>query len=249
MLNLLKIEWKKVNLKGYSIVFLAILAFACISVVVTGYMYTDDSTRELVTQMGIMGDAEQNIYGTFLSSISGTIYQFMFIFCGIFGGEIFLKEYKNGTIKTLFTSPVKREKIIASKVIFYVILNFIFTLIFVVTQLGVLIIVSKIFAIEGSPVTFELMKEFLPQICLNIVGVSIAVLLPLSIVLIKSKTEGMLIGICVAAIVLFSAVTSSVTLFKSSETILNVFYVILPLLGLLSMGWYTKKYINKDVIA
>lgn len=247
MLNLLKIEWKKANLKSYLIVLLAIVVFASVSLIITGYMYTDENMRDLVMQVGQSSGASGNIYATNLKSISGTIYQFMFIFCGILGGQIFLKEYKNGTIKTLFTSPIKREKIILSKVIFYVLLNFVFTLIFVAVQIAVIVAVSKTFPIEGSEITIEVIKEYLPTICLNIVGVSMAVLLPVTIVLIKGKSEGMLIGVCIALTVLFTAVTSSVTLFKSSETILNVFYAVLPILGVISMGYYCSKYINKDI--
>ena len=247
MLNLLKIEWKKANLKGYLIVLLAIVVFASVSLIITGYMYTNESMRDLVMQMGQSSGVSGNIYATNLESISGTIYQFMFIFCGILGGQIFLKEYKNGTIKTLFTSPIKREKIILSKVIFYVLLNFVFTLIFVVVQIVVIVAVSKIFPIEGSAINMEVIKEYLPRICLNVVGVSMAVLLPLTIVLIKGKSEGMLIGVCIAFTVLFTAVTSSVTIFKSSETVLNIFYAALPILGVISMGYYCSKYINKDI--
>ena len=104
MISLLKLELKKFNLLNY------IISFLLITVAILG----------MITLIGVADTEEEVIFGAAneLLGIGDIFIRITFtIFSGVLLARIIINEFKDSTIKIMFTYPISRKKIIGAKLI------------------------------------------------------------------------------------------------------------------------------------
>jgi len=148
MLQLIKLEIKKSKLGWYikgaiiaNIVMVAMLFFV-------SYVSQIEGDVELGNPQGILLMASAMVRGTFI------------VFAGVLIAKLVIEEYKNKTILLMFSYPINRKKIIASKLVITAILTFITILLSNIFIVGVFFTVNSYILVIPNTITIdELIQE------------------------------------------------------------------------------------------
>ncbi|PEY34307.1 hypothetical protein CN354_17790 [Bacillus cereus] len=148
MLQLIKLEIKKSKLGWYikgaiiaNIVMVAMLFFV-------SYVSQIEGDVELGNPQGILLMASAMVRGTFI------------VFAGVLIAKLVIEEYKNKTILLMFSYPINRKKIIASKLLITAILTFITVLLSNIFIVGVFFTVNSYMLVIPNTITIdELIQE------------------------------------------------------------------------------------------
>ncbi|MED4652502.1 hypothetical protein COM13_01635 [Bacillus pseudomycoides] len=148
MLQLIKLEIKKSKLGWYikgaiiaNIVMVAMLFFV-------SYVSQIEGDVELGNPQGILLMASAMVRGTFI------------VFAGVLIAKLVIEEYKNKTILLMFSYPINRKKIIASKLLITAILTFITILLSNIFIVGVFFTVNSYILVIPNTITIdELIQE------------------------------------------------------------------------------------------
>ena len=104
MLNLMKLELKKLKIRGN--ILAAVICTVCILGLVSMLFFVERAEGSMVFENNVM---MFKIISTFVNAT-------FIIFAGFLISKFIIEEYKNKTINLLFTYPINRKKIIVSKV-------------------------------------------------------------------------------------------------------------------------------------
>ncbi|MCX2826856.1 ABC transporter permease [Bacillus pseudomycoides] len=167
MLQLIKLEIKKSKLGWYikgaiiaNIVMVAMLFFV-------SYVSQIEGDVELGNPQGILLMASAMVRGTFI------------VFAGVLIAKLVIEEYKNKTILLMFSYPINRKKIIASKLLITAILTFITILLSNIFIVGVFFTVNSYILVIPNTITIdELIQEGIKVIPFSIAAAG-AGLIPL----------------------------------------------------------------------
>ncbi|WP_144568815.1 ABC transporter permease [Bacillus pseudomycoides] len=148
MLQLIKLEIKKSKLGWYikgaiiaNIVMVAMLFFV-------SYVSQIEGDVELGNPQGILLMASAMVRGTFI------------VFAGVLIAKLVIEEYENKTILLMFSYPINRKKIIASKLVITAILTFITILLSNIFIVGVFFTVNSYILVIPNTITIdELIQE------------------------------------------------------------------------------------------
>ncbi|WP_459499209.1 ABC transporter permease [Bacillus sp. C1] len=153
MLQLIKLEMKKIKLGWYikgtiiaNIVMVAMLFFV-------SYVSQIEGDVELVNSQGILLMASTMVRGTFI------------VFAGVLIAKLVIEEYKNKTILLMFSYPVNRKKMIASKLFITAILTFVTVLLSNIFIIGVFFTLNSYLLVIPNTITIAgLMQEGIKMI-------------------------------------------------------------------------------------
>ena len=158
MLHLLKLEMKKFNLGWY--VKGAIIANIIITAIVCSVIFI--AQRE--------GDIPILTYEDVNVLIGASVKATFIVFASILIAKLVIEEYKNRTILIMFTYPVSRKKLIASKLILIALLTFMTTMMSNSIVSGLFSIINNYFPIVPFSITAS---QFISE-AINIVPFAIA---------------------------------------------------------------------------
>lgn len=153
MLQLIKLEMKKCKLGWYmkgaiiaNIVMVAMLFFV-------SYVSQIEGDVELGNPQGILLMASAMVRGTFI------------VFAGVLIAKLVIEEYKNKTILLMFSYPISRKKIIASKLLITAILTFITVLLSNIFIVSVFFTLNSFMLVIPNTITIgELIQESIKAI-------------------------------------------------------------------------------------
>lgn len=117
MLKLIKLEWKKNNIKkyiSYALILAAVLSLFLFSLAFLGIAEDPDGTLDAAEGMNIISASIE-----LFTSIS------FLIFTSVMLSSFIVSAYKNKTMNLMFSYPIKRQKILVSQMIAVWIFNFI----------------------------------------------------------------------------------------------------------------------------
>ncbi|MCI0767473.1 ABC transporter permease [Bacillus sp. TL12] len=148
MLQLIKLEMKKFKLGWYikgaviaNIVMVAMLFFV-------SYMSQIEGDVELGNPQGILLMASAMVRGTFI------------VFAGVLIAKLVIEEYKNKTILLMFSYPINRKKIIASKLLITATLTFVTVLLSNIFVIGIFFTLNSYMLVIPNTITVaELIQE------------------------------------------------------------------------------------------
>ncbi|MBY0597079.1 ABC transporter permease [Bacillus bingmayongensis] len=148
MLQLIKLEMKKSKLGWYikgaiiaNIVMIAMLFFV-------SYMSQIEGDVELGNPQGILLMASAMVRGTFI------------VFAGVLIAKLVIEEYKNKTILLMFSYPISRKKIIASKLLITAMLTFVTVLLSNIFVIGIFFTLNSYMLVIPNTITVaELIQE------------------------------------------------------------------------------------------
>ncbi|MBC6974709.1 ABC transporter permease [Bacillus sp. Xin] len=148
MLQLIKLEMKKFKLGWYikgaviaNIVMVAMLFFV-------SYMSQIEGDVELGNPQGILLMASAMVRGTFI------------VFAGVLIAKLVIEEYKNKTILLMFSYPINRKKIIASKLLITAMLTFVTVLLSNIFVIGIFFTLNSYMLVIPNTITVaELIQE------------------------------------------------------------------------------------------
>ena len=148
MLQLIKLEIKKNKLGWYikgaiiaNIVMVAMLFFV-------SYVSQIEGDVELGNPQGILLMASAMVRGTFI------------VFAGVLIAKLVIEEYKNKTILLMFSYPINRKKIIASKLLITATLTFVTVLLSNIFVIGVFFTLNSYMLVIPNTITVaELIQE------------------------------------------------------------------------------------------
>ncbi|CAM4200994.1 hypothetical protein BAMA_02775 [Bacillus manliponensis] len=167
MLQLIKLEMKKYNFGWY--VKGAIIANMLMPAMICFMFY--------IAQ--IEGDLFVTSYEQAFELISAMVRMVFIIFAAVLLAKLVIEEYKNRTILILFSYPISRKKIIASKLLIIGLLTFVTILLSNIFVAGAVFIINHQFEIISiSVTTSEFIKEVIKMIPLAIAAAG-ASLIPL----------------------------------------------------------------------
>ncbi|MGL4772834.1 MAG: ABC transporter permease subunit [Clostridium sp.] len=243
MFNLMRLELKKINLKTY---LFALLAINILIFMLTGLTVAMTSMEEFKLLLQLQGSQGLNLYGDMIAQNHNQSLQILMIYAAVLSNELFIKEYNKGTLKGVFTSPVSRKNVFIAKTIVYAIISIMIFIITNLVQYGFVFALSKIVVIENSYVTTQMIIDALPTMLGVSVGCALTILIPTFFGL-KKKSMGLLIGLTIAVSLIYntgSLTVNGAPLLKDIETSVKV---CLPVLGVVLMGVYISKDLNKDI--
>ncbi|PFE03716.1 ABC transporter permease [Bacillus cereus] len=153
MLQLIKLEMKKCKLGWYmkgaiiaNVVMVAMLFFV-------SYVSQIEGDVELGNPQGILLMASVMVRGTFI------------VFAGVLIAKLVIEEYKNKTILLMFSYPISRKKIIASKLLITAILTFITVLLSNIFIVSVFFTLNSFMLVIPNTITIgELIQESIKAI-------------------------------------------------------------------------------------
>ncbi|WIY60525.1 ABC transporter permease [Bacillus arachidis] len=153
MLQLIKLEMKKCKLGWYmkgaiiaNVVMVAMLFFV-------SYVSQIEGDVELGNPQGILLMASAMVRGTFI------------VFAGVLIAKLVIEEYKNKTILLMFSYPISRKKIIASKLLITAILTFITVLLSNIFIVSVFFTLNSFMLVIPNTITIgELIQESIKAI-------------------------------------------------------------------------------------
>ncbi|MDD1504102.1 ABC transporter permease [Lysinibacillus sp. CNPSo 3705] len=158
MLHLLKLELKKCNLgwyvKGAMIANIMITAVVCCVIFIT--------QKE--------GDIPISTYEDVNVLLGASVRATFIVFASVLMAKLVVEEYKNRTILLMFTYPVSRKKLIASKLTLIAFLTFMTTMISNIVVAGLFSIINTYFPIVPFTIT---VSQFVGE-ATNIVPFTIA---------------------------------------------------------------------------
>ncbi|WP_410983492.1 ABC transporter permease [Bacillus cereus] len=148
MLQLIKLEMKKCKLGWYikgaiiaNIVMVAMLFFV-------SYVSQIEGDVELGNPQGILLMASAMVRGTFI------------VFAGVLIAKLVIEEYKNKTILLMFSYPISRKKIIASKLLITATLTFVTVLLSNIFVIGIFFALNSYMLVIPNTITVaELIQE------------------------------------------------------------------------------------------
>lgn len=225
---MIKLELSKWNLRYY------LLAAGIITITVIA----------LVILMGFAQTREDVVFqnGTELFAIGDLLLRMSFtIFSGILLAKIIIKEYENNTIQLMFTYPISRKKIIASKLVVVAGITLLTTLLAEIVYMVVMTLLNNylLFFVSEIDVSFlgNYMIRYIPFSVVTTMGIG---LIPLYFGM-KKKS---------AITTIVSAVILSVLLNGNIGTSSNVFsYSIVPVvLGCIGIIMAYLSYYKVDKI-
>ncbi|MEY9980319.1 ABC transporter permease [Lysinibacillus sp. RC79] len=158
MLHLIKLELKKFNLGWY--VKGAMIANIIITAVVCSVIY--------IAQ--IEGDIPISTYQDVYVLISASVRATFIVFASVLIAKLVIEEYKNRTILIMFSYPVSRKKLIASKLTLIALLTFMTTMLSNIVVAGLFSIINNYFHIVPFTLTAS---QFIGE-AINIVPFAIA---------------------------------------------------------------------------
>lgn len=158
MLHLLKLEMKKFNLGWY--VKGAIIANIVLTTIMCLVIYIAQSEGDLLIS------TYQDIYVMIGASVRATF----IVFASVLIAKLVIEEYKNRTILIMFTYPVSRKKLIASKLILIAVLTLITMMLTNIVVVGLFSIINSYFPIVPFTITTN---QFIGEV-INIVPFAIA---------------------------------------------------------------------------
>ncbi|AIQ18826.1 bacitracin ABC transporter permease [Paenibacillus sp. FSL H7-0357] len=205
MLRLMKIEWKRNNLAGYSI--RAVISMMIIFGMVAG--------------MAVMSNAQDEPmfldFTAFMSLANIFIRVTFVVFSGIIISRLVIDEYKNKTIQLLFTYPIQRKKVMQAKLM--IVLVFCFTCLvistFIIEVLTVLLNPAAHF-FETAASKEDVLATF-PAILMASAMTAGLSLIPLSFGMRKKSTATTITSSVILGILLNSMISdgsSSVSMFQ-----------------------------------
>ncbi|WP_242145665.1 MULTISPECIES: ABC transporter permease [unclassified Bacillus cereus group] len=167
MLQLMKLEMKKCKLGWYvkgaiiaNIVMVALLFFV-------SYVSQIEGDVELRNPQMMLSMASAMVRGTFI------------VFAGVLIAKLVIEEYKNKTILLMFSYPINRKKIIASKLLITAMLTFVTVFLSNIFVIGVFFILNRYMLVIPNTITIaELMQEGIKVIPFSIAAAG-AGLIPL----------------------------------------------------------------------
>ncbi|MBJ8050924.1 ABC transporter permease [Bacillus cereus] len=143
MLRLMKLEIKKFKLGWYvkgaviaNIVILALLVFV-------SYVAQIEGDLEVTNPQTMLLMASTMVRGTFV------------VFAGVLIAKLVIEEYKNKTILLMFSYPINRKKMMASKLFITAILTFITVILSNIFVVGVFFTANSYFSMIPNSVTVE----------------------------------------------------------------------------------------------
>lgn len=158
MLHLLKLEMKKFNLGWY--VKGAIIANIVITAIMCSVIYIAQREGDLLIS------TYQDVYALIGASVRATF----IVFASVLIAKLVIEEYKNRTILIMFTYPVSRKKLIASKLTLIAFLTFFTIMLSNIVVAGLFSIINSYFPIVPFTLTAN---QFLGEV-INIVPFAIA---------------------------------------------------------------------------
>lgn len=158
MLHLLKLEMKKFNLGWY--VKGAMIANIIITAVVCSVIYI--AQRE--------GDIPISTYQDVYVLIGASVRATFIVFASVLIAKLVIEEYKNRTILIMFTYPVSRKKLIASKLALIAFLTFMTMMLSNIVVAGLFSIINIYFPIVPFTLTAN---QFIGEV-INIIPFAIA---------------------------------------------------------------------------
>ncbi|MGN4424130.1 ABC transporter permease [Bacillus cereus group sp. MYBK30-1] len=143
MLRLMKLELKKLKfgwyVKGAIIANIAILAL----LISVGYVAQIEGDPEIRDPQAILLMASASVRGTFI------------IFGGVLIAKLIIDEYKNKTILLMFSYPINRKKMMASKLAITAILTFITVILSNILVVGLFFGIDSYFSILPNSFTVD----------------------------------------------------------------------------------------------
>ncbi|WFR58509.1 ABC transporter permease [Anaerocolumna sp. AGMB13025] len=216
MISLLKLEFKKFNIWRYGISFLIITAAILSLTVLIGAVELDEDTMVTSSQE--------------LMAISDIFIRLTFtIVSGVLISKLIISEFKNSTIKIMFTYPISRKKIIGAKLII------IWTLIFTAIILENLLIAAGLKIIDSSssvlpiPITYSDITARIPVILYSALINAGLSLIPLYFGMRKKSTTTTI----VASVIVSFLINGSINGQETSLYTITVIPVLLCLSGVL----------------
>ncbi|MFJ3390487.1 ABC transporter permease [Lysinibacillus sp. NPDC086135] len=158
MLHLLKLEMKKFNLGWY--VKGAMIANIMITAVVCSVIFI--AQKE--------GDIPISTYEEVNVLIGASVRATFIVFASVLIAKLVIEEYKNRTMLIMFTYPVSRKKLIASKLTLIAFLTFMTTMMSNIVVAGLFLIINTYFPIVPFTITAS---QFIGE-AINIVPFAIA---------------------------------------------------------------------------
>lgn len=158
MLHLLKLEMKKTNLGWY--LKGAIIANIVLTTILCLFIYIAQSE----------GDILISTYEDVNILIGASVRATFIVFASVLIAKLVIEEYKNRTILIMFTYPVSRKKLIASKLILIAVLTLITMMLTNIVVVGLFSIIHSYFPIVPFTITTN---QFIGEV-INIVPFAIA---------------------------------------------------------------------------
>lgn len=174
MLNLIKLEIKKFKLmssiKGVTIAIISIAAFMC-----------------LITLIPENKDRPFNNFADMLFVIDTFMRSTFIIYASSMLAKLFISEFKNKTMNLMFMYPIKRKKILISKLIIVSAFTFISIILGNLIVGTVMFFINKYFNFTPDATSQEIINNII-SIVLNAIAASGIALVPLFFGMIKKTT-------------------------------------------------------------
>ncbi|KAF1295085.1 bacitracin ABC transporter permease [Enterococcus sp. JM4C] len=233
MLNLMKLEWRKNQLTSY-------LKYVVGSIFVIFL---------LTSLMAIGANSQEEVmfvdFASFMSLVTIFIRLVFVIFSGILLSRLIVDEYKNNTIQVLFSYPIKRAKMMKSKLLLVWAYCFFSLLVATICIDSLIFIVNPILDLFPEKVTLAMIIRTLPPTVIEAFMTACLSLIPLYFGLRKKST-----ATTITLAVLIGFLVNGTVSDDSAQVNLSQIIVIPALLSLLGLMVGYLSYHNietKDV--
>lgn len=192
MLKLIKLEMKKVKMKGY------LRGAAIANLVIMGI------TAILIFASIDEGEAEM-LNCNFMFSVTDTLVKATFIvFASVLISKLIIEEYKNNTISLLFMYPINRKKLISAKLIITAVFTFCAIVLSNLFITSVLYISNSYFGFLQDNLPASILVKNIGTILINGLSSACIGLIPLFFGMIKKSVPATIVSSILIVSVVFS---------------------------------------------
>lgn len=231
MLNLIRLELKKVKIKRY--VKSALIADA----VMLGLLYLINFIS------AVEGEPEFMKFKDIFLDINTLTNVIFFVFAGVLIARLIVEEYKSKTVNILFTYPISRKKIILSKLLIVVLFTFSSIVLSSILLSFIFCITHMIHPLVSDKLTLDLILTQLISVINLAAFNSIISLIPLYFGFRKKSVPATI----VSSIIIVLITNSNNNGFTLSSVLIA--QIVFALLGVLSVYLTIKDIENKDILA
>ncbi|NPC91416.1 ABC transporter permease [Bacillus sp. WMMC1349] len=231
MVNLIRIEIKKLKLGGY------VRGVIIANLIIIGLLWMIGYSEKAEVE-----DAFRSIDETFL--VIGTFVRAVFIIFGaVLLSRLVISEFKNKTILVLFTYPVNRKKIMAAKLLIVGILTFVTILISNVFIATIFFMLNSFFPVVQGEITADIVYDQVLKIVIFAFGAAGTSLVPIYFGMRKQSISATIIS----SVIIVMLISSTNPVFSLS----SIIYIPLSLAAVgIVLSYLTVRQIEKkDVLS
>lgn len=192
MLKLIKLEMKKIKMRGY--IKGAFFSAIGILVMLFVFMFIDK-----IEGLKVLTDYNEAFF-----VIDVMVRVTFVIFASVLISRLIINEYKDNTISILFTYPINRKKLIMSKLLIVLVFTFLAIIISNIFVDSILIIINSVYNIIPGNLTMDIISKNFLRIITNALSSSGMSLIPLYFGMKKKSASATIVSSILIATVINS---------------------------------------------